>query len=114
MNTTNSHSPSTLPSAPTQQATSQIRLRLNTKNEVEVLSPNGLFYPIFWVRAPLVEHEPLAHLLAAAPDLLASTRDLLETLSALSMKHEDGMGNLVGTSIYAARSAIARAEGRTP
>jgi hypothetical protein len=52
-------------------------------------------------------------LLAAAPELLVALRDTLATLEALSAKHRDGMSNLVGTTVYNARAAIAKAEGRT-
>lgn len=53
-----------------------------------------------------------AQLIAAAPELLAALRDTVATLMALSEKYQDGLGNLVGTSVYNARQVMAKAEGQ--
>ena len=42
--------------------------------------------------------------------LVVCLKDMVDTLMALSAKHQDGMQNLVGTSVYAARKAIESAE----
>lgn len=42
--------------------------------------------------------------------LTASLKDMVATLMALSAKHQDGMENLVGTSVYNARKVLESVE----
>ena len=64
------------------------------------------------------ESQANARLIAAAPDLLATVRDLVATLEKLCKEPDITVRqacvqaqNLGGTSLYAARAAIAKAEG---
>lgn len=42
--------------------------------------------------------------------LAAALKDMVATLMALSAKHQDGMENLVGTSVYNARKVLESVE----
>ena len=42
--------------------------------------------------------------------LAVSLQDMIATLMALSSKYQDGMGNLVGTSVYNARKVLESVE----
>ena len=42
--------------------------------------------------------------------LVVSLKDMVATLMALSSKHQDGMENLVGTSVYNARKVLLSVE----
>lgn len=60
------------------------------------------------------ENETLTNseLMVSNAQLLLALKDTVATLMALSTKYRDGMGNLVGTSVYNARKVISETEGQ--
>jgi hypothetical protein len=56
------------------------------------------------------EQRANAYLIVRSRDLLVAVKDLSATLASLAAKHQDGLENLVGSSLYNAKRLLGEIE----